>query len=114
MTLRRGHLYIVDFKPPIRTKPGKLRPALVLQSDYVSQAGYPSTIVIPSTTRLIEDPGILRLRLAQGEGGLDRESDLLMGQVIAVANSSFRRELGALSPGLMNEVEERLRIILSL
>jgi mRNA interferase MazF len=114
MILQRGRLYVVDFNPPIRTKPGKLRPALVLQSDVVNQAGYPSTIVIATTTRLIEDPGILRLRLPKGEGGLDQESDLLLGQVIAVANSSFRREIGALSPGLMEEVEQRLRIILSL
>jgi mRNA interferase MazF len=114
MVLQRGHLYVVDFNPPIRTKPGKLRPALVLQSDLVNRAGYPSTIVIPTTTRLVKDPGILRLHLARGEGGLDQESDLLLGQVIAVANSSFRREIGAISPGLMEEIERRLRIILSL
>ena len=112
MVIQRGLLYVVDFNPPIRTKPGKLRPALVLQSDLVNQAGYPSTIVIPTTTRLIEDPGILRLRLAKGEGGLDRESDLLLGQVIAVANSSFRREIGAISQDHMEEVERRIRIIL--
>ena len=114
MVLQRGLLYVVDFNPPIRTKPGKLRPALVLQSDLVNQAGYPSTIVIPTTTRLIENPGILRLRLAKGEGGLDQASDLLLGQVIAVANSSFRRAIGALAQSLMEEVEQRIRIILGL
>jgi mRNA interferase MazF len=114
MVLQRGLLYVVDFNPPIRTKPGKLRPALVLQSDLVNQAGYPSTIVIPTTTRLIENPGILRLRLAKGEGGLDQESDLLLGQVIAVANSSFRRAIGAISQSLLEEVEQRIRIILGL
>jgi mRNA interferase MazF len=114
MVLQRGHLYIVDFNPPIRTKPGKMRPALVLQSDLVNQAGYPSTVVIPATTRLIEEAGILRLRLPKGEGGLDQESDLLLGQIIAVANSSFHREIGALAPRLMEEVEQRLRIILNL
>jgi mRNA interferase MazF len=114
MVLQRGFLYIVDFNPPIRTKPGKLRPALVLQSDLINQAGYPSTIVITTTTRLINDPGILRLRLAKGEGGLDQESDLLLGQVIAVANSSFRRAIGSISRSLMEEVEQRVRIILGL
>ena len=114
MVLQRGLLYVVDFNPPIRTKPGRIRPALVLQSDLVNQAGYPSTIVIPTTTRLIENPGILRLRLPKGEGGLDQASDLLLGQVIAVANSSFRRAIGALAQSLMEEVEQRIRIILGL
>jgi mRNA-degrading endonuclease toxin of MazEF toxin-antitoxin module len=63
MPIKRGHLYIIDFNPRIKTKPGKLRPALVLQSDLVNEAEYPSTIVIPTTTRLVENPGILRIRL---------------------------------------------------
>lgn len=79
MEIRRGYLYIVDFNPRVRTKPGKLRPAVVLQSDLVNEAGYPSTIVIPTTTRLVDDPGILRMRIKKGQGGLARDSDLLLG-----------------------------------
>src|SRR5437667_1845129 len=61
MDIRRGYLYVVAFNPPIRTKPGKLRPAVVLQSDLVNEAGYPSTVVIPTTSKLIENPGLLRI-----------------------------------------------------
>ncbi len=112
MEIKRGRLYIIDFNPRIKTKPGKLRPALVLQSDFVNEAGYPSTIVIPTTTRLIENPGILRLRIKKGQGGLARDSDLLLGQLIAVANESFRQEIGVLPDDLMAELEKRVRIIL--
>jgi len=114
MPIKRGHLYVIDFNPRIKTKPGKLRPALVFQSDLVNEAGYPSTIVIPTTTRLIENPGILRLRLKKGQGGIVRDSDLLLGQMIAVANESFRQEVGALPNDLMEEIENRIRIILTL
>src|SRR5574341_671613 len=114
MPIKRGHLYIIDFNPRIKTNPGKLRPAVVLQSDLVNEAGYPSTIVIPTTTRLVEDPGILRLRIEKGQGGLARDSDLLLGQLIAVANESFRQEIGVLPDDLMDEVEKRVRIILAL
>ncbi len=114
MEIKRGHFYIIDFKPRVRTKPGKLRPAVVLQSDIINEAGYPSTIVIPTTTRLIQDPGILRLHIKNGQGGLERESDLLLGQLIAVANESFREQIGVLPGELMEELERRVRIILSL
>jgi len=114
MEITRGHIYIVDFNPRVKTKPGKLRPAVVIQSDLVNKAGYPSTIVIPTTTRLVENPGILRLRIRKGQGGLARESDLLLGQLIAVANESFRQEIGALPAPLMDELENRVRIILGL
>lgn len=114
MPIKHGHLYVIDFNPRIKTKPGKLRPALVLQSDLVNEAGYPSTIVVPTTTRLVENPGILRLRIKQGQGGIARDSDLLLGQVIAVANESFRQEIGALPNSLMEDLENRIRIILNL
>jgi len=114
MPIKRGRLFIVDFNPRIKTKPGKLRPALVFQSDLVNEAGYPSTIVVPTTTRLVENAGILRLRLKKGQGGVARDSDLLLGQLIAVANESFRQEIGALPDSVMEELEKRIRIILGL
>ena len=114
MPIKRGHLYIIDFNPRIKTKPDKLRPALLLQSDLVNEAGYPSTIVIPTTTRLEKNAGVLRFRLKKGQGGVPRDSDLLLGQVIAVANESFRQEIGALPNPLMEELENRIRIILAL
>ena len=114
MPIKRGHLYIINFNPRIKTKPGKLRPALVLQSDLVNEAEYPSAIVIPTTTHLVENPGILRFRLKKGQGGVSRDSDLLLGQLIAVANESFRQEIGALPNPMMEDVESRIRIILNL
>ncbi|MGH7323230.1 MAG: type II toxin-antitoxin system PemK/MazF family toxin [Candidatus Rokuibacteriota bacterium] len=48
MEIRRGYIYVVDFNPRIRTKPGKFRPAVALQSDLVNQAGYPSSVVVPA------------------------------------------------------------------
>lgn len=114
MQIKRRHLYVVDFNPRVRTKPGKLRPALVVQSNLVNEAGYLSTIVIPTTSKLIEEPGILRFRLRKGEAALDRDSDLLLGQLIAVANESFCKEIGNLPENLFEEVERRVKIILGL
>jgi mRNA interferase MazF len=85
-----------------------------VQSNLVNEAGYPSTIVIPTTRNLVEDPGILRLRLRKGEGALDCDSDLLLGQLIAVANESFCKEIGSLSRSVIEEVERRIGIILGL
>jgi mRNA interferase MazF len=114
MPIKRGHLYVIDFNPRIKTKPGKLRSALVLQSNLINEAEYPSTIVIPTTTRLVENPGILRFRLKKGQGGVSRDSDLLLGQVIAVANESVRQEIGSLPNSVMEELENRMRVILGL
>jgi len=48
-------------------------------------AGHPSTLVIPLTTRLIENAAPLRLRLS-ARGRLERDSDLLIDQIRAIDN----------------------------
>jgi mRNA-degrading endonuclease toxin of MazEF toxin-antitoxin module len=39
---------------------------------------------------------------------------LLLGQLIAVANESFSKELGALPESAIEEIERRIKTILSL
>lgn len=104
----------MDFNPRVRTKPGKIRPAVVVQDDVVNEAGYPSTIVVPTTTRLVDTNTPLRLRLPAGTAGLGRDSDVLVAQVIAVANESFRRELGVLPPEILERLDGNLRTVLGL
>lgn len=112
MKIIRGHLYIVDFNPRIHTKPGKLRPAAVIQSDLVTEAGYSSTIVVPTTSQIIDDAGFLRLRIPKETCGLQKASDLLIGQLIAIANISFRKDLGSLPKELFDELVKRIKILL--
>ncbi|MBI3086435.1 MAG: hypothetical protein HYY88_12030 [candidate division NC10 bacterium] len=62
----------------------------------------------------MENPGLLRLRLKRGVAGMERDSDVLIGQLIAVANESFKREIGVLPVALLRELERRVRIVLEL
>ncbi len=105
---------MVDFNPRVKTRPGKVRPAVVVQDDLLNEAGYPSTIVIPLTTKLADTGTPLRLRVPAGLVGLEHESDVLVAQLIAVANDSFRKELGPLPGDLMLLLERKLRSVLGL
>jgi len=112
--IRRGHVYVVDFNPRLKTKAGKIRPAVVVQDDLLNDAGYPSTVVMPVTTKLADTDTPLRLRVSAGVAGLDRDSDVLVAQVIAVANDSFRKELGTLPADLAGLLDQKLRTVLNL
>ena len=114
MKIRRGHVYVVEFNPRVKTKPGKVRPAVVVQDDLLNEAAYPSTIVMPITTKLADTETPLRMRLPAGVAGVDRDSDVLVAQVIAVANESFRKELGTLSNDLVDLLDQKLRAVLTL
>ena len=112
---RRWHLYVVDLEPRVGTKPGKQRPCLAIQPNEFGEAGLESTVVLPLTTRVVAgDTFPLRVRLPKGSGGIQRESDLLVDQMLAWDNSLFRRELGVLPDALRDEVLAAVREFLDL
>jgi mRNA interferase MazF len=80
-----GEIWLANLNPGRGTEPGKIRPVLILQNQALLDAEHPSTLIIPLTTNLIEDAEPLRLRIA-AQGGLDKDSDLLVDQLRAVDN----------------------------
>ena len=83
--LKRGEIWLAHLNPPRGTEPGKTRPVLIVQSQALLNAGHPSTLVIPLTTKLVDDAEPLRIRIPSA-GRLPRESDLLMDQMRAIDN----------------------------
>ena len=83
--LEHGAVWLADLNPRRGTEPGKTRPVLIIQNQALLDAGHPSTLVIPLTTRLIENAAPLRLRLSARDH-LDRDSDLLIDQIRAIDN----------------------------
>ena len=80
-----GEVWLANLNPGRGTEPGKIRPVLILQSQALLDADHPSTLIIPLTTNLIEDAEPLRLRVT-AQGGLDKDSDLLVDQLRAIDN----------------------------
>jgi len=83
--LKRGEIWLADLNPPKGTEPGKTRPVPIIQSQALLNAGHPSTLVIPLTTKLVDDTEPLRIRIPAA-GRLPRSSDLLMDQMRAIDN----------------------------
>lgn len=115
MLPRRWHLYIVDLEPRVGTKPGKQRPCLAIQPSEFSAAGLESTVVLPLTTNVSKgDAFPLRVRIPAGTCGLDRDSDVLVDQILAWDNSLFHKELGILPDGLIEQLTAALKDFLDI
>jgi mRNA interferase MazF len=110
---RRGWVYLADLGPPAGTEPGKIRPVLALQIDLLNGA-HASTVVLPLTTNVFPQSRLLRVHLKKGEAGLSADSDVMVDQLRAIDNSRFRRALGAVPPGCLDEVQRRVAILLDL
>ena len=112
---RRWHLYVVDLAPRVGTKPGKQRPCLAIQPEEFSQAGLPSTVVLPLTTRVTPGPAFpLRVRVRRGTCALIHDSDVLVDQILAWDNSLFREDLGEVPEAVQEEVRRALGEFLDL
>ncbi len=112
---QRWHLYVVDLQPRVGTKPGKQRPCVAIQPSEFGQAGHPSTVIVPLTTRTVPgDAFPLRVRVPAGACGLTHDNDALIDQLLAWDNALFRKDLGKLPEALQAHIRAALREFLDL
>ena len=85
MEIKRGNIYLVDFGKKYQSELGKVRPALVVQSNYINDnldvATFKSVLVIPMTTDL--KGGRFRVKLGKRDR-LEKESELLVNWMCTV------------------------------
>ena len=107
MKIERGGIYLVDFGVSYRSEPGKVRPALVWQSDMINEAldaaPFPSVIVIPCTTDL--KGGRFRYPIGPRDD-LHRPSELILQWICSLDLKRFRSD----KPLTRLSAEERLDI----
>ena len=82
---KRGEIWLANLNPGKRTEPGKIRPVLIIQSQDLLDVCHPSTLIIPLTTKLVDNAEPLRLRIP-AENRLEKDSDLLVDQIRAIDN----------------------------
>ena len=82
---RYGAVWLANLNPGRGTEPGKIRSVLIIQNQALLDAQHPSTLIIPLTTKLVEDAEPLRIRIKAREG-VERDSDLLIDQIRAIDN----------------------------
>ena len=116
--IRRAQVWEVDFEPQThKEEPGKRgRPALVIQTNILNDAGHATTIVIPGTTNVYRDAqgDGYPLRVSVGKLGTKKqETDLLVDQIRTVSNQRLigDKPLAELSRTHMKRVEDALRIL---
>ncbi len=85
MSIKRGEVHLVDFGKKYQSELGKVRPAMVLQSNYVNDnldiAPFKSLLVVPLTTDI--KGGRFRFKL-QAREKLEKESELIINWMCTV------------------------------
>ncbi|MDI6768123.1 MAG: type II toxin-antitoxin system PemK/MazF family toxin [Anaerolineales bacterium] len=114
MVIRRGEIWWASLPDPAGSEPGYRRPVLIIQSDDFNRSRIATIIaaVITSNIRLAQAPG--NVLLPAKSSGLLKDSVINVSQVVTIDKSFLTERVGAISSHLLEQVEEGLRLSLSL
>jgi len=110
---RRGEVYLVNFDPMIGAEIRKTRPALIVQNDIANRHS-PVTIVSAITSQFEEPLYPTEVLLKAGEGGMKKDSVILLNQIRSVDKKRLVRRLGRIDAEAMHRVGRSIQISLGL
>jgi mRNA interferase MazF len=109
----RGEIWLINLNPIKKSNEvGKIRPALILQNDELNDGGYPTTVILPLSTVLIDDAEPLRYRVCARDT-LEKDSDILIAQVRSIDNTRLIKKLSSLNTEELKHVISLLMEVLS-
>ena len=112
MTAYKGEIWLANMNPVKQNNEiGKIRPVLIFQNNDLNESSYPTSVIIPLTTALIDDAQPLRMRIGKRDN-LKEDSDLLIAQIRAVDNNRLIEKLSVLNQQELKTVKEFLDEVL--
>jgi mRNA interferase MazF len=108
----RGEIWDLDFDPILGREQAGFRPALILSVDLFSQGPAELVVVVPltRTDRKIR----WHLGVRPPEAGLAAESFVQCENLRSVSKQRLKRRRGRVSADTLEQVEDRVRILLGL
>jgi mRNA interferase MazF len=112
--IQRGEVWWAPLPPPRGSEPGFRRPVLVIQSDEFNRSRIATVIavVLTSNLKLADAPG--NVRLSRRDTGLAKDSVANISQVITLNRSVLTSKHKRLPTSRLADVEDGLRLVLSL
>ncbi len=109
---QRGEIYWANLDPAIGSEIAKTRPALIISNDIGNQYAQ-RVIVAPISSSSLGKIYPFEVHLNPGEGGLSKESKVLLDQIRTLDKSRLAQMIGTLSAERMEEVNHAIRISLT-
>lgn len=108
----RGEVWLADLNPTRGHEQAGRRPVLVVSEDVFNRGPVGLAVVLPMTSTIRNVPSHVPVR--PPEGGLRNPSAVLCEAVRSISTERLVLRWGAVSPGTLAAVEDRLRILLGL
>ena len=114
MVVERGSIWWADLAEPRGSEPGFERPVLIVQADAFNRSRIQTVlaVVLTSNLRLVAAPG--NVLIPATASGLPKDSVANVSQVITIDRDYLRDGAGKLETKLIRQVDDGLRLVLSL
>jgi mRNA interferase MazF len=115
--VQRGEIYLIELDPAIGSESNKTRPAVIVSSNAVNSSaerrgrGIVSVVPLSSNVRQVFRFQVL---LLAAESGLPLDSKAQAEQIRSVSTERLVRRLGAIDGDRMRQLDDALRLHLSL
>lgn len=108
MNYYRGDIFYADLGTVMGSEQGGIRPVVIIQND-VGNRHAPTVITVPTTTRT-KNPLPTHVSIPDGEGGLPRNSIVLLEQIRTLDKTRLMERLGSLSEFTMKQIDSALLV----
>ncbi|MBI4352670.1 MAG: type II toxin-antitoxin system PemK/MazF family toxin [Candidatus Omnitrophica bacterium] len=108
----RGEIWTVNLNPARGHEQAGLRPALIVSVDPFNHGPADLVVVVPMTTKEKHIP--FHVPVEADDTGLTKRGFIKCEDIRSISKERLGRPVGAVSPRVLNSVEERLRILLGL
>ena len=112
MKVNHGEIWLLNLDPTLGREPRGTRPGLVISVDKFNQGPTELIIVLPVTSKKKNTP--FHIEIEPPEGGVKTRSYIKCEDVRSVSKDRLLSLWGTVSPKTMDEVKDRLRILLDM
>jgi len=114
MVISRGEIWWANLPEPIGSEPGYRHPVLIVQAEFLNETRINTVIAVVITTNLnlAEMPG--NVFLSERASGLSKESVVNVTQILTIDKRLLLEYVGTVSERKMEQIENGLRLVLSL
>ncbi|MGQ9845259.1 MAG: type II toxin-antitoxin system PemK/MazF family toxin [Caldisericia bacterium] len=111
--IKRGDVFLVDLTSSSGSEQSGLRPVLIIQNDIGNQYS-PTVIIAAITSKVVEELYPIVIKVNEKEGGLDKESYVLLNQIRTIDKKRLIKKIGKLKKDTMDKIDIALKISLGL
>ena len=109
---KRGEVYYVNFDPTIGVEIKKTRPALIIQNDVGNM--HSQATIVAAITSTVREGFPYEAFLKAGEGGLKKDSIVLLNQIRTIDKKRLGKRISILSSEAMEKIDNAIKISIGL